>query len=116
MDLSLAVNPATAEDESSWMAATESSLDWLLSLSGRLQTQSNESEMKGKGKAVEDCVHWYCGKDGAEECLESATFLIRLLSFKRHGDVGLWRDRFDKCVPHFSVFMHQKLTINLLVD
>ena len=89
-DLEAARNPASASDET-WADATESSLLWLLSLGS-----ATRSDVNGKGKGREEIVHWYCGSDGAEECWESAVFSIRLLSFKRQGEVGVWRGQFDR--------------------
>lgn len=88
-DLSLVLDPTTATD-STWQDATESSLEWLLSLQ-----PSTPPTSKGKEKAPDRVVHWYCGADGAEQCWDSATFLLRLLSFKRQGEVAQWRDRFE---------------------
>lgn len=89
-DLSVARDAASAADET-WQEATESSLEWILSLRPRAQPSE-----KGKEKLEHSVVHWYCGAHGAEECWESSVFLIRLRSFKRQGDVGVWRDRFDE--------------------
>jgi senataxin len=91
-DLSLAQDASTASD-SSWQDATESSLEWLLSLQPRSTTSA-----KGKEREEDTVVHWYCGAQGAQQCWESAIFLIRLLSFKKQGEVGQWRDRFDRWV------------------
>lgn len=89
-DLEAARTPASASD-AVWGDATESSLLWLLSLGSTTKEDGN-----GKGKGKEEVVHWYCGRDGAEACWESAVFSIRLLSFKRQGEVGMWRDEFDR--------------------
>lgn len=86
-DLSIARDASTASD-ASWQDATESSLEWILSLSLPPTDKGKEKEVK--------VVHWYCGAEGAEECWESAVFLVRLLSFKRQGEIATWRDQFDQ--------------------
>lgn len=94
-DLSVARDPSTAS-ESSWQDATESSLEWLLSLT----PAPRPSSPKGKEKAdTQDVVHWFCGRRGAKECYESAVFCLRLLAFKRTGLVDNWRGQFDRQVP-----------------
>lgn len=83
-----------SQPEDAWQDATESSLEWLLSLR---PSSTGGASNKGKGKA-KDCsevVHWFCGRDGAEACWESAMFLIRLVAFKAEGEVGKWREQFE---------------------
>lgn len=99
-DLELARDPSTASDET-WTEATESSLLWLLSLvKPDLNVVETVVDQKGKGKELEceRLVHWFCGKEGAGECWESALFLIRLLRFKSDGEVGKWRAQYDRYV------------------
>ena len=93
-DLAAARRRESSADD--WQDATETSLDWLLSLRPT-NTSASASTASLKGKEREtDAVHWFCGRDGADGCWESAVFLIRLVAFKREGDVGKWRDQFDK--------------------
>ena len=77
--------------------ATEAALGFLLSTKPT-SLHVITSTVKGKEPAREgsdQLVHWYCGQRGAQECWEPATFLIRLLGFKRKDEVAEWRDRFE---------------------
>jgi senataxin len=77
--------------------ATESALGFLLSTRS---SPSNAVTPSVKGKEPDrnggqQLVHWYCGQGGAQDCWEPATFLIRLLGFKRKDEVAEWRDYFE---------------------
>lgn len=89
-------DPARVSDELV-QEATETALGFLLSTRPPPLTTAAASD-KGKEPArnkFEQVVHWYCGQFGAHECWEPATFLIRLLGFKRKDEVAEWRDRFE---------------------
>ncbi|GAA5907060.1 DNA/RNA helicase SEN1 [Sporobolomyces salmoneus] len=76
---------------------TESALGFLLSTRSAPSNAVIPS-LKGKESAQgrdHQLVHWYCGQGGAQECWEPATFLIRLLGFKRKDEVAEWRDYFE---------------------
>ena len=107
-DLKIASDIATATDET-WQDALQSSLAWILSLSpddshsaavlGSLSTSSAAAAAiaNGKGKHREpDVVHWYCGANGARACWDASVFLIRLLSFKKKGQVLQWTTLLDR--------------------
>jgi len=77
--------------------ATESALGFLLSTRSSL-SNAVTSSVKGKEpdrNGGQQLVHWYCGQGGAQDCWEPATFLIRLLGFKRKDEVAEWRDYFE---------------------
>ncbi|GAA5958558.1 hypothetical protein JCM3765_006673 [Sporobolomyces pararoseus] len=77
--------------------ATESALGFLLSTRSS-PSNAVTSSVKGKEpdrNGTKELVHWYCGKGGAQDCWEPATFLIRLLGFKRKDEVAEWRDYFE---------------------
>lgn len=87
----------TDGDDAVWKAATEAALVWLLSLAPASPTAAPDSSDKGKAKEEPDnLVHWFCGKQGAEDCYEPAVFLIRLFAFKRTGQIDTWRRTFEK--------------------
>ncbi|GAA5880785.1 hypothetical protein JCM1840_001374 [Sporobolomyces johnsonii] len=94
-ELEAARDPVRVSDEV-WQDATESALSWMLSL------RPPSASLKGKERAVEDgvgpeeLVHWYCGAYGAGECWEAATFLTRLLGFKKLNEVQQWREQFER--------------------
>lgn len=101
-DLKAASNSATASEET-FKAASESSTEWLLSLvprpSGTSTSTLDHGEGKGKGREgeeLEPVVHWYCGKEGGEECWDSAVVSIRTLACGREGDAGKWRILFER--------------------
>ncbi|KAK4706098.1 senataxin, partial [Phenoliferia sp. Uapishka_3] len=107
-DLEAARRPGATDDD--WQDATESSLDWLLSLRPNISLPGADVKPSIKGKEKEqEVVHWFCGRDGAEGCWQSAVFLLRLVAFKRAEDVGQWRDMLDNllvtccdCVQHYQ--------------
>lgn len=85
----------TDADDAVWKAATEAALVWLLSLAP--PSPAAVPDDKGKAKEEPDnLVHWFCGKQGAEECYGPAVFLIRLFAFKRTGQIDTWRRTFEK--------------------
>ncbi|GAA5849474.1 hypothetical protein JCM5353_006863 [Sporobolomyces roseus] len=89
-------DPARVSDELV-QEATEAALGFLLSTKATSSVVIT-STLKGKEPArngTDHLVHWYCGQGGAQECWEPATFLIRLLGFKRKDEVAEWRDRFE---------------------
>lgn len=89
-------DPARVSDELV-QEATEAALGFLLSTKPTSSVVIT-STLKGKEPArngLDHLVHWYCGQGGAQECWEPATFLIRLLGFKRKDEVAEWRDRFE---------------------
>ncbi|KAM0752744.1 hypothetical protein T439DRAFT_286412 [Meredithblackwellia eburnea MCA 4105] len=94
-DLAAARDRSTTKEQ--WQEATESSLEWLLSLRPLSVPVVAVENGNGKGKEKEpDFVHWFCGKEGAEECWESAVFLLRLMAFKTEGEVAEWRRQLDE--------------------
>ncbi|GAA6059556.1 hypothetical protein JCM10212_000612 [Sporobolomyces blumeae] len=109
-------DPARVSDELV-QDATEASLDFLLSLSAPpFSTPSSTSDAASSSASDPGTgiVHWFCGKDGAQECWEPATFLVRLLGFRRKDEVGEWRDRFERllvscpdCVAYYQRAKHE---------
>ncbi|KAL8279185.1 hypothetical protein RQP46_008441 [Phenoliferia psychrophenolica] len=108
----LAAARARDTNEDAWQDATESSLDWLLSLRAPPgASSSTDGQVSRKGKEREKpCVHWFCGRDGAEGCWESAVFLIRLVAYKREGDVGQWRDQLENLLVSCCDCVHRYQT------
>lgn len=90
LHLSAARNPPSTP-EAAWRDATESCLDWLLSL--RPAQRSPKGKEKEIGEDL-DLVHWYCTK--GEGCWASAVMMVRTLGLKRVGPVDEFRIKLDR--------------------
>ncbi|KWU45575.1 hypothetical protein RHOSPDRAFT_32881 [Rhodotorula sp. JG-1b] len=105
-DLAALRDPARVSDDL-WSEATEQCVLWLLKVDAGPSTSKPTVDPSGKdkGRASTDedgvaldpgLVHWFCGAHGARDCWEPAVFCIRLLGMKRVGEVGNWRDRYER--------------------
>ena len=105
-DLAALRDPARVSDDL-WSEATEQCVLWLLKVDAGPSAikPTVDPSGKGKGRASTDedgvaldpgLVHWFCGAHGARDCWEPAVFCIRLLGMKRVGEVGNWRDRYER--------------------
>lgn len=111
-DLAALRDPARVSDDL-WSEATEQCVLWLLKVDAgpSASRPAVDPSGKGKGRASTDedgvaldpgLVHWFCGAHGARDCWEPAVFCIRLLGMKRVGEVGNWRDRYER----YASFLH----------
>lgn len=114
-DLAALRDPTRVSDDL-WSETTEQSVLWLLKLDGGTAVGGPPADTPGKGKGRapidedgvaldEGLVHWFCGARGARDCWEPAVFCIRLLGMKRVGEVGAWRDRYERYAILRSVFL-----------
>lgn len=123
-DLAALRDPARVSDDL-WSETTEQCVLWLLKVDAApgASRPAVDPSGKGKGRALTDedgvalepgLVHWFCGAHGARDCWEPAVFCIRLLGMKRVGEVGNWRDRYERYAS-LSFTSHAKGTIIVAV-